>query len=389
MLVAKAVLWQGVVMAHRTPSEDLLALARSAPADRDATLLRATTALFCQEPTHDRDAIRRYEQLATYFLPKASEPDRSYVGAMLAGRPDAPAAVMRLLARDVISVAAPVLRQSPVLSTVDLLGVIAVTGVDHHRLVAARQHLSPEVLRALEIAGESYRASAGPAEPEPAARAPADRFEDEDGIAWSAPPPPQRPTARDLDMTSHVMARFLDLPTSARLQVIGEVAGRQGARPPGSPANQLDQAVRSAYARAQIVICSRRGDRPGLVQAFADVLQVDPELIDRLIADPSGEPMVLMIKASGLNDADGRSVLLLANPEIGQSVERFFRLAELFASVEPAVASSFVDAWRDRPTPRPQHAPVYAEGRERPVRPAERAAPAVQPDTRWRTGSDG
>ena len=32
---------------------------------------------------------------------------------------------MRLLARDVISVAGPVLRQSPVLSTVDLLGVIA------------------------------------------------------------------------------------------------------------------------------------------------------------------------------------------------------------------------------------------------------------------------
>jgi hypothetical protein len=98
--------------------------------------------------------------------------------------------------------------------------------------------------------------------------------------------------------------------------------------------------------------------------------------------------MVLMIKASGLSDADGRSVLLLANPEIGQSVERFFRLAELFASVEPSVAASFVDAWRDRPA-RPQHAPVYADGRERPVRPAERAAPAVQPQTRWRTGSEG
>ncbi|MCW5695239.1 MAG: DUF2336 domain-containing protein [Bauldia sp.] len=378
-------------MAHRTPSEDLLALARSAPADRDATLLRATTALFCQEPAHDRDGVRRYEQLATYFLPKASEPDRAYVASMLAGRADAPAAVMRLLARDVISVAAPVLRQSPVLSTVDLLGVIAVTGAEHHRLVAMRPHLSPEVLRALEIAGESLRVAA---EPEPAAPEPEERYEDDDGIAWSPPlrpPHPMEPPApeRNLGVSPNVMARFLDLPTTARLQVIGEVAGRQGGgRPPGSPAGQLDQAVRSAYARAQIVICSRRGDRAGLVQAFAEVLQVDPELVDRLIADPSGEPLVLMVKASGLSDADGRSVLLLANPQIGQSVERFFRLAELFASVEPAVASSFVDAWR-APASRPQHAPVYADGRERPVRAQERSAPAVQPETRWRTGSEG
>ena len=54
-------------MSHRAASDDLMALARVLPQDRDATLLRATTGLYVQEPPHDRDAMHRYEELAQGF----------------------------------------------------------------------------------------------------------------------------------------------------------------------------------------------------------------------------------------------------------------------------------------------------------------------------------
>ena len=147
-----------------------MTLAQSRPEDRDATLLRAATALFCQEPSHDRDGIRRFEQLAVHLLPKIATDDRVYVASLLASRNDAPPSAMRMLARDEIEVATPVLRHSPVLSTIDLLGVIAVTGSEHHRLIAGRTDLSADVLRALAIArqkkpsqfAETVRRSARP-----------------------------------------------------------------------------------------------------------------------------------------------------------------------------------------------------------------------------------
>ena len=38
----------------------------------------------------------------------------------------------------------------------------------------------------------------------------------------------------------------------------------------------------------------------------------------------------------------------LANPVIGQSVPLFFRLSDLFAGMDPAVAESFIAAWREK-----------------------------------------
>src|SRR5690349_8764678 len=92
-------------MPHQLRSDDLNALTRSKPEHRDVALLRATTVLYCQERSHDRDAVRRYEQLAAYFMPKAPLADRVFVAELLADQADAPVSVVRMLARDEIEVA--------------------------------------------------------------------------------------------------------------------------------------------------------------------------------------------------------------------------------------------------------------------------------------------
>src|SRR4029077_14039161 len=77
---------------------------------RDSALLRATTELFLQEEAHSADEVRRYEELVAHLLPKVADPDRAFLAERLAGRTDAPQAVVRMLAKDKIAIAAPVLR---------------------------------------------------------------------------------------------------------------------------------------------------------------------------------------------------------------------------------------------------------------------------------------
>lgn len=345
-------------MSRRSPSDDLLALARSLPQDRDATLLRATTALFCQEPIHERDAVRRYEELALHFLSRAGVPDRLYVATLLAGRADAPASIMRLLARDQIEVAAPILRQSAVLSTIDLLGVIAVTGAEHHKLIEGRASLNADVIRALALARPKV------AETPVAA-----------GAAASSS---ATKTEQPIPAIDPGIGGFLDLPPAGRLQVLGRVAAR-GPAARGVPLpRRIEQALRHAFANSEIVAAAKKRDRERLIGAMAESLDIASDTVRRLIDDPSGEPLVLMLKATGLKDAEGRIVLLLANPAIGESVERFFHLADIHASLEIGVAESFVAAWRSAGIAiAPRHQPVREESAG--VRSAPAAAATAKP----------
>src|SRR5258707_9951220 len=105
-------------MSDRIRSDAMSDFVPSTQQARDSALLRATTDLFVQDVTHDRDEIRRYEELTTHLLPKVPVSDRAHVAERLSVRLDAPAAIMRTLGKDRIEVAHHVLRLSPVLGPV-------------------------------------------------------------------------------------------------------------------------------------------------------------------------------------------------------------------------------------------------------------------------------
>lgn len=346
-----------------------MALAHARPEDRDATLLRAATALFCQEPIHDRDAVRRYEQLAIHLLPNLGESDRAYVASLLGGRRDAPPSVMRILARDAIGIAGSVLRHSPVLSTIDLLGVIAVTGSDHHRLIASRPDLNADVLRALAIARAKYDEAS---EDAPPAAESTDAADDRavEAIAEDA--------VRNA-LESPSFEGFLEAAPERRMKMLGDAAERQAKARPSIPPRRLDRFLEERFAAAELVGAARRGDRPALLRAFSKALRIETDVVARLLDDPSGEPLALMAKAADLSDADGRAVLLLANKTIGESVDAFFRIADLYASLEATTARAFIDNWREAPARRPEHQPVFADNGDRAKAAQPAHAPAASP----------
>ena len=341
---------------HSNPISDGLAdLARASEKKRDAALLRATTELFVLDVIHDRDELQRYEELATHFLPKTSIEDRLFVAERLAICADAPLLIVRMLARDVIQVAAPIIRHSSVLGPVDLLAVIAATGVEHHRLIARRTALSDDVIRALRLTGDS----------EVRARL------DNSGTL------PARPTEIAIDtsaasrMTGLYQSnrldpwRFLSLDRPSRLRLIAEVASRPPPAPYSANAVKLDRAFRSILSAAQIVGYARSGQIAKIITAMADGLGLAPDLIAAGVNDKSGELFAVMLKALRLDDVQAQQVFLLASPS-GREVQSFFPLSDLYSGMEPEVAETLIGAWRDAATMgKPTYEPHLAENGER------------------------
>lgn len=339
---------------------------------RDSALLRATTELFVQELVHDRDEIRRFDELATHLIPKVPETDRCYVAERLAFRLDAPIGLVRLLARDTIKVAAPLLRSSPVLGPLDLLAIIAATGPEHHRLIAERAGINEEVRRALRIsAGEADAADQPRAEP------PSPPMAEPTILTEAAPAAPGGDGGR-FDPW-----RFLALERPHRLRLMAELATRPPVRHYSGPAGRLDRAFRAILGAAQIVGLARNGQRAPLITAIAEALALEPRFVIACLDDETGEPLAVLLKALGLDSIQAQQVFLLATTSVGRDVNVFFRLCDLYAGMDASVAEVLSDAWRiPARTTRPAHQPVFAENGERRRTATEVARPAEETQER-------
>ncbi len=360
-------------MQSRKLSDDLADVARADQRTRDAALLRATTELFVQDLAHNSDEIRRYEELAIHFLPKVSTRDRAMVAERLAVCADAPPAVVHALARDVIDVAAPVIRRSAALDSFDLLSVIAATGEEHHRLIARRPDLSDEVKQALRLTGDadvigylddgpSMRAATPP---EPAA-APA--------TSRPGSPSPARQRQR-FDIW-----QFLDLDRPTRLKVIADIAMSPPMRRLSSQDGKIDRAFQSILGAAQIAGFARQGQNAELIAIIADNLELKPDAVAACLNDRSGEALAVLLKALRLDEIQAQQVFLLASP-VGRDIQAFFPLTDLFAGMEHSTAETLCEAWRLATEERKAaHEPYLAENGDRRRRAAGDSAQRGQTD---------
>ena len=92
--------------------------------------------------------------LLVEMLREAAPSDRVRVARRMASLSDPPPSVLRLMLRDGVEVARPLLTDAA-LTDSDLLGCIAETGMAHRRLIAARKAVSEVVAEALIAPGEA------------------------------------------------------------------------------------------------------------------------------------------------------------------------------------------------------------------------------------------
>lgn len=324
-------------------------LARANDHKRDAALLRATAELFSIDVVHNHDEIRRFEELATHFLPKVGPADRQFVAERLAACGDAPTSVLRALAKEPLAVARTVLLHATALTGIDLLAVIAATDVEHHRLIAQRSGLPDEVVQALKLKRDPQILAALGEAPAEAPRD-LDRTLPADGIYQSNRLDPWR---------------YLALARPQRLRMIAEIAAAPPAMTEEPNGRRLDRAFRSILSAARIVGYARSGQLGAIIAAIADGLDLPPALVTASINDKGGEALAIMLKALRLDDTQARQVFLLASPT-GQDVQAFFPLADLYAGMEVSVAETMIEAWRGTLTAtKPRHEPFVEAGRDR------------------------
>ncbi len=117
--------------------EGLLDLDRKG-VDIRPTLLRVLTDQYLLSPTHTPEEERHYTELAMRLIDETDIPTRAAIAARLAPHAIAPRSIMLQLARDMLDIAEPVLRHSPLLTPADCEAIIAERGPLYGEIIAQR-----------------------------------------------------------------------------------------------------------------------------------------------------------------------------------------------------------------------------------------------------------
>jgi len=136
--------------------------------------------------------------------------------------------------------------------------------------------------------------------------------------------------------------------------------------------------VPTDHATSMLVEAAILGrDHAKLARILERALAISPALAQRIIADASGEPILVVAKYLGMPLAALQRVLLLLNPAVGQSVQRVYELAELYQDISVHAAVTLVDMWRGTPRQRRStHRPVYYDDQRTGARTAATASHA-------------
>lgn len=270
-------------------------LAERPGADMPARLVLALTALYVQRATHTAEEQQQYSELALRLIDKVEPATHTAVADMLQRHPDAPAEVAARLggmqsSRDGDRKAEP--RSTP------------------DQYCALDQPFEGNL-------GIGQGALAGAPSDEPAGQPPtlAPAF----GEAFFAASPAQR----------------------RRLLLL--IADTHG----GDPAVAPEDGERVFASIDAAALHGRIGE---FTREFARLIDIPSSLCERILNDPSGEPMVVAAKAAGMPIAVLQGILLLVNLAASHSVERVYDLTQFYHDLDGRTARDLLVQWRTQAT---------------------------------------
>ena len=295
-----------MALVKSTSGDILTGLGDQPGADMTARLLLALTALYAQRPAHTIEEQQQYIELALRLTDKVDAATRTAVADILQRHPDAPAEVLeRLGGPQFLRDGDPGGGPHP----------------EHDQHSKRNQHLA-----------------AGERRPRPAPSEPASSIlqhtlvTPEFGEAFFAAPPAER-------------RRLLSLMASG---------GRDS-----QAASEEDERI---YERLDVAaLHGRIGE---FTREFERLIDIPKSLCERILNDPSGEPMVVAAKASGMPIAILQRILLLVNPAVSHSVQRVYDLTELYHVLDRGAARNLLALWRTQARPNdpiPETGPAAGE----------------------------
>jgi hypothetical protein len=275
------------------------------------TLLRVLTDLYLQKSRHSEEEERHYSELALRLIDLVDVPTRASIAAKLAAYAAAPAPVIRRLARDVLAVAAPVLRQSTQLSQQELHAIAVDLGQSYAAVIATREDNAP-------VAPERVK---------PAISLPAELLRGRTPLTTLTSPK----ELSDLFFYASAAERRLILLNLDYAMI-----------KPNRPAHTADA---TAVDRLEMAALARLPDQ--FAYELAPLIDITREQARRVARDASGEPVVVAAKALGIPAPALQRMTLFLNPAVGESVQRVYELAVLFDEITREAAEAMVSIWRE------------------------------------------
>jgi hypothetical protein len=315
------------------------------------TLLRVLTDQYLHRRAHTPDEDRQYTELTLRLLDETDVPTRAAVAARLAAHAGAPRAIILRLARDVLTVAEPILRLSPQLAPADLEVIARERGGDYARIIATRalpqsaaqphsQPVSTPTPAAARLSLAPTPRSALP-QREPSATSPA-------GGAADASAQRIRQPGIKPDIEAKELCGLFFAANSMERRLILISLEFLPTSPPALPvAMQQTDIWRFESAALQ-----HKTD--AVLRDLERALGVSRKTALRIIEDDMGEPVVAAAKAMELPADVLQRILLFMNPRVGQSVDRVYELAGLYADITVDAARRLVGIWRDADPPDPR-----------------------------------
>ena len=323
------------------------------------TLLRVLTDQYLHRRIHTPDEERQYTELTLRLLDETDVPARAAVATRLAAHANAPRAIILRLARDVLTVAEPVLRSSPQLAQADLDAIVRERGPAYAAIIAERTSPQPSVQSASRPSTPLTAARPSPAQ------LPAQR-----------PTLPQRQAAPIsasrtdgcTEMSAAVKANMSDAKPDIQPDMTPEVDAKELCG--------LFFAADSLERRLILISLEYLPTQPPIlpmVMQQADIWRLESSALQhkteavlreleraldisrrtalRIVEDDSGEPVVAAAKAMELPADVLQRILLFMNPRVGQSVDRVYELAGLYADITVDAARRLIGIWRDADPP--------------------------------------
>jgi len=280
-------------------------------AEMTARLLLALTALYIQRPTHTGEEQQQYIELALRLIDKVEAATRTAVARILQRHPNAPAEVVERLGGRQCS-----------------------------------RDGGPEG----ELTRDQYSAGDQP-------------FEGNLHLAdreWASTPPPRdTPAGRQLAITPEFGGAFFAASAEERRRLLSLV--ERGCCDDVEAASED-----SERCYGKVDTAALPGQIGEFAREFGQLIDIPTGLCERMLNDPSGEPMVVAAKATGMPIAMLQRILLLVSASASYSVERVYDLTELYHRLDDRSARNILALWRTQAKPNdpiPETGPDTADRR--------------------------
>ncbi len=150
---------------------------------------------------------------------------------------------------------------------------------------------------------------------------------------------------------------FFAASPAERRRLLSLIKSNDGSDPQAAP-------KQSERVFASLDIAALHGRIGEFTREFERLIDIPKSLCERILNDPSGEPMVVAAKATSMPIAILQRILLLVNPAVSHSVQRVYDLTELYHGLDRGAARDLLAQWRAQAKPNdpvPEPGPAAAE----------------------------